>query len=120
MWSSVISFFTLYTYVIPISLFVSIELVRLGQATYMVWDPLMQHKRENPDGTHTMIPMRANNSNLNEELGNVSYIFSDKTGTLTQNVMKMDKWFIDGYCLDEMGSPGIIYDHIQVFIFNIE
>jgi phospholipid-transporting ATPase len=114
LWSTVVSFFTLYSYVIPISLFVSIELVRLGQATFMSWDPKMGYIRKNTDGTSQMILMRANNSNLNEELGNVNYIFSDKTGTLTQNLMKLDKWFIEGYTLEEMQTPGIIYQHLQV------
>jgi phospholipid-transporting ATPase len=108
-WASFISFFALYTYVIPISLFVTIELVRLGQATFMVWDSKMEYCRQ--DGNK--IPMRVNNSNLNEDLGAIDYIFSDKTGTLTQNSMNMAKWYCEGMIMDEMESKGVFYKNMK-------
>jgi phospholipid-transporting ATPase len=71
----------------------------------------MKYTRMNSDKSVTFIPMRVNNSNLNEDLGCIDYIFSDKTGTLTQNIMNMSTFWCDGYIMDEMKSPGVVFKY---------
>jgi phospholipid-translocating P-type ATPase (flippase) len=119
-----VSFFSLYTYVIPISLFVSIELVRLGQGRFMMWDSKMTLLRKPAAGAPEdekpqKVRMKANNTNLNEDLGAIDFIFSDKTGTLTQNEMRMAKWFIDGLILDEMKDPGSLGKKLEEYNQNV-
>ncbi|KAI4966338.1 hypothetical protein ZWY2020_041222 [Hordeum vulgare] len=68
---------------IPISLYISMELVRLGQAYFMIRDAKLYDA-----STDSRFQCRA--LNINEDLGQVKCVFSDKTGTLTQNKMEFE------------------------------
>lgn len=46
---------------------------------------------------NTDTPANARTSNLNEELGQAKFLMTDKTGTLTRNVMKLKMCSINGY-----------------------
>uniref|UniRef100_A0A6I8N5H2 Phospholipid-transporting ATPase n=1 Tax=Ornithorhynchus anatinus TaxID=9258 RepID=A0A6I8N5H2_ORNAN len=92
-WSYVIILNT----VVPISLYVSVEIIRLGNSFYIDWDRKMYYSVNNT-------PAQARTTTLNEELGQIKYVFSDKTGTLTQNIMAFNKCSINGK------SYGDVYD----------
>ncbi|XP_064481329.1 probable phospholipid-transporting ATPase IA isoform X3 [Ornithodoros turicata] len=85
-----LTFIILYNNLIPISLQVTLEMVRFIQASFINMDIDMYHE-------DTDTPAMARTSNLNEELGQVKYIFSDKTGTLTCNVMEFKRCSIAGH-----------------------
>ena len=72
------TFVILFNNLVPISLYVSLEVVRIGQAWFINNDGDMVHNGKYAE---------ARTSNLNEELGLLDYVFADKTGTLTQNRM---------------------------------
>ena len=90
--AAIYHFFTavmLYSYFIPISLYVSIEIVKVLQSIFINRDIHMYYEE-------TDKPAQARTSNLNEELGMVDTILSDKTGTLTCNSMEFIKCSIAG------------------------
>jgi P-type E1-E2 ATPase len=73
-----------------------VEVIRLGQSWLIDWDVKMYHKTTNT-------PAQARTTTLNEELGQIDYVFSDKTGTLTRNQMNFIKCSVEGKVY---GKPG--------------
>ena len=63
--------------VVPISLYISIEFVKTCQAAFIYFDYDIWYEK-------TDQATQARSWNLSDDLGQIEYIISDKTGTLTQ------------------------------------
>ncbi|KAJ5542520.1 hypothetical protein N7535_004942 [Penicillium sp. DV-2018c] len=85
----IFTYWVLYSNLVPISLFVTIEIVKYFQAFLINSDLDIYY-----DKTDT--PATCRTSSLVEELGQIEYIFSDKTGTLTCNMMEFKQVSIAG------------------------
>ncbi|CAA7270411.1 unnamed protein product [Cyclocybe aegerita] len=80
--------------IVPISLYISIEIVKTIQAYFISQDVDMYYQ---PYDT----PCVPKTWNISDDLGQIEYVFSDKTGTLTQNVMEFQKCSINGVAYGE-------------------
>lgn len=79
----------LYQSLVPISLYISIEIIKTAQAFFIYSDVQMYYDKLD-------YPCTPKSWNISDDLGQIEYIFSDKTGTLTQNVMEFKKCTING------------------------
>ena len=90
--NGVITFFAaviLFQNLVPISLYISIEIIKTAQAFFIYSDTFMYYEKVD-------YPCTPKSWNISDDLGQIEYIFSDKTGTLTQNVMEFKKCSING------------------------
>ncbi|OKL62805.1 Phospholipid-transporting ATPase DNF1 [Talaromyces atroroseus] len=93
----IVAFFAgliLYQTFVPISLYITLEIIRSCQALFILYDLEMVYERL---GTGCV----PRSWNISDDVGQIEYIFSDKTGTLTQNVMEFKKCTINGVSYGE-------------------
>ncbi|KAF8221432.1 phospholipid-translocating P-type ATPase [Tricholoma matsutake] len=79
---------------VPISLYISIEIVKTIQAYFISQDVEMYYETYDK-------PCVPKTWNISDDLGQIEYVFSDKTGTLTQNIMEFQKCSINGVAYGE-------------------
>ncbi|KAI8711636.1 Phospholipid-transporting ATPase [Fusarium sp. LHS14.1] len=84
-----LGFIIMFNQVIPLSLYIGLEAIKLGQMSLIINDLAMYD--ENTD-----TPAGVNTTNNLDDLGQISYIFTDKTGTLTENVMNLRRLSVAG------------------------
>ena len=90
--NGLVSFFVaviLYQSLVPISLYITIEIIKTLQAFFIYSDVSMYYERLDH-------PCTPKSWSISDDLGQIEYIFSDKTGTLTQNLMEFRKCTING------------------------
>ena len=92
------TYFLLLNTFIPISLVVSTEIIKMIQGIIISWDILLYSKFR-----HTFCKVKT--VSIIEELGNINFIFSDKTGTLTKNQLRFRYCIIDNkyYKYEKLG-----------------
>uniref|UniRef100_A0A4W6EHI1 ATPase phospholipid transporting 11C n=1 Tax=Lates calcarifer TaxID=8187 RepID=A0A4W6EHI1_LATCA len=90
MFTDFLSFMVLFNFIIPVSMYVTVEMQKFLGSFFITWDKDF-FDPEIKEGA------LVNTSDLNEELGQVEYVFTDKTGTLTQNNMEFIECCIDGF-----------------------
>ncbi|KAG0088539.1 hypothetical protein BGZ92_006041 [Podila epicladia] len=113
---NILTFLILYNNLIPISLMVTMEVVKFWQAQLINSDLDMYYEK-------TDTPALARTSSLVEELGQIEYIFSDKTGTLTCNEMEFRQCSIAGLAYSDVveeGKQARIEDGMEVGVHDFK
>ncbi|CAB1331962.1 unnamed protein product [Coregonus sp. 'balchen'] len=95
--SDFLAFLVLYNFIIPISLYVTVEMQKFLGSFFIGWDMDLYHEESDQMA-------QVNTSDLNEELGQVEYVFTDKTGTLTENEMLFRECSINGIKYQEING----------------
>lgn len=94
-----LTFWVIYSNLVPISLYVSMEVVKVVLMFFIENDLHMYHE--------PIDKAASCKASLHEELGQITHIFSDKTGTLTRNEMILRRTSVNGQLLSAEVSPNV-------------
>uniref|UniRef100_A0A8C4VDN7 ATPase phospholipid transporting 11A n=1 Tax=Falco tinnunculus TaxID=100819 RepID=A0A8C4VDN7_FALTI len=114
-----LAFMVLFNYIIPVSMYVTVEMQKFLGSYFLTWDEEMF---DEDTGEGPLV----NTSDLNEELGQIEYVFTDKTGTLTENNMEFIECCIEGhvYVPHVICNGQVLHDSTEIEIckplFNTE
>uniref|UniRef100_A0A8C7LYW9 Phospholipid-transporting ATPase n=1 Tax=Oncorhynchus mykiss TaxID=8022 RepID=A0A8C7LYW9_ONCMY len=103
-----LAFMVLFNYIIPVSMYVTVEMQKFLGSYFIAWDKDM-YDDELGEGA------QVNTSDLNEELGQVEYVFTDKTGTLTENNMEFIECCVDGLVYIPHAILCVSQEHEELF-----
>ncbi|GJD09207.1 Probable phospholipid-transporting ATPase 5 [Galdieria sulphuraria] len=114
--------------VVPIAAYITLELARAGLLIFLHWDEsLVTYRKKKKVSLASLISEEApeeevsetvkiraevRNSDLETELGQVGHVFSDKTGTLTMNIMEFRRCYVKGNVF-EFDSSTRQFHHIE-------
>ncbi|EFC42222.1 MgtA domain/ATPase domain-containing protein [Naegleria gruberi] len=101
--STWVTCFILLNLMIPMSLVVGLEIIKTFQSKMIESDKEMWHGD---------FKAEVKSSNMNQALSNLDVIFSDKTGTLTQNEMKYSDSWVGGLYYSEIRNPGLMKNYM--------
>ena len=107
------TYFLLLNTMIPISLIVSTEIIKIIQGIFISWDIYLYSKWR-----HCFCG--AKSVSIIEELGNVNFIFSDKTGTLTKNQLQFKYCIIENKFYQYVKMGGIIRNNNSLIFKNVK
>jgi len=96
-------FLLLNSTMIPISLKVTMDVIKYAYSLIIEWDANMYY-------APTDTPTTVNNTAISEDLGQIEYLFTDKTGTLTENIMLFKRCFVDGKVYSQNEAEEVLPD----------
>uniref|UniRef100_A0A8B9FW02 Phospholipid-transporting ATPase n=1 Tax=Amazona collaria TaxID=241587 RepID=A0A8B9FW02_9PSIT len=100
-------FTILLSVIIPMSMYIMFEFIYLVNSCFINWDLEMYYAVKD-------IPAKARSTSLNDQLGQIEYVFSDKTGTLTQNMMSFKKCCVNGTVYGHGGKKEVLLFFVSV------